>query len=134
MLALEQALEILEQAQTEVSWDHEDDLCDCTFQRIGMWKNPYIGEMLEVRMCCIWKELYKQFPEFVRVTKHEPAIWDGESDMPKSIWHRQLANHLGISIEEARMLGNEAPKGVTRTPKIPFYLAINGMEYRINLG
>ena len=96
----------------ESFWNHEDDACDCTFQRIGMWKNPYVGETLEVRMCCIWAELYKLFPQHVRVT---PAYlvddkewdarvweWDGESDMPRSIWYRQLARQHGITVAEAR--------------------------------
>ena len=96
----------------EAFWNHEDDACDCTFQRIGMWKNPYLGETLEVRMCCIWAELYQMFPQHVRVT---PAYlvndeewdtrvrdWDGDSDMPRSIWYRQLARQHGITVAEAR--------------------------------
>ena len=27
-----------------VEWEYHDDLCDCTYQRIGFWTNPYIGE------------------------------------------------------------------------------------------
>ena len=122
MLALQEALEILQNAHTEDAWDHQDDRCDCTFQRIGYWSNPYIGETLEVRMCCIWKELYKQFPEYVRVTKGEPAQWNGEADMPRSIWVRQLANETGLSVSEARCLNLEPPKGQPRREPTLLYL------------
>lgn len=133
MLALNQALEIARAGMPAEEWDVNDDRCDCTFQRIGYWTNPYIGETLEVRMCCIWKELYRQFPEFVRVTKHEPAEWNGEDNMPKSIWHRQLANHLGISIAEARALSMEAPKGQPKSEPIPFVLLMGGQEVMLDL-
>jgi hypothetical protein len=107
----------------ETFWNHEDDACDCTFQRIGMWKNPYIGETLEVRMCCIWAELYKLFPQHVRVTPGylvddagwDTSIreWDGESNMPRSIFYRQMARKDGISLAEARQryAHLEPPKG-----------------------
>ena len=94
-------------------WNHEDDACDCTYQRIGQWSNPYIAETLEVRMCCIWKELYKLFPDAVRVTpafldynsgewRTEPQEWDGHFEMPRSIWYRQLAKKEGRSLPEIR--------------------------------
>jgi hypothetical protein len=108
----------------ETFWNHEDDACDCTFQRIGMWKNPYLGETLEVRMCCIWAELYKLFPQHVRVT---PAYlvddkewdtrvreWDGESDMPESIWYRHYARKHGVTVAEARKVAGKPPKGTPR--------------------
>jgi hypothetical protein len=133
MIALEQALEIIEGLSTE-QWTHEDDLCDCTFQRIGYWYNPYIGESLEVRMCCIWKELYKQFPEFVRTSKHEPAEWNGEADMPRSVWHRQLANSTGVSITEAREMNIEAPKGKPRQAKPRMLLQWSGEWIEVTLG
>lgn len=107
-------------------WNHEDDACDCTFQRIGMWKNPYLGETLEVRMCCIWAELYKLFPQYVRVTPAylvddatwETSVreWDGEADMPRSIFYRQMARKDGISLAEARerYAHVEAPRGTPR--------------------
>lgn len=133
MLALEQALEILEQVKPAEAWDAQDDLCDCVFQRIGRWTNPYIGETLEVRMCCIWADIYKQYPQYVRVTRSEPAIWNGEFDMPKAIWHRQLANDKGISVSEARALEMDAPKAIQRPEAIPFVLVMNGMEYTLDL-
>ena len=97
----------------EEFWDVNDDLCDCTFQRIGMWTNPYLGETLEVRMCCIWAEFYKLFPQFVRVIPAfldynkdewvtEAMEWNGETDMPKPVWYRQIARREGISVTEAR--------------------------------
>ena len=108
----------------ETFWNHEDDACDCTFQRIGMWKNPYLGETLEVRMCCIWAELYKLFPQHVRVT---PAYlvddkewdtrvwdWDGEADMPEAIWYRHYARKHGVTVAEARKVAGRPPKGIPR--------------------
>ena len=96
----------------EAAWLHGDDACDCTFQRIGLWKNPYIGETLEVRMCCIWAELYKLFPQFVRVTpayltgddEWDTSVreWDGEHDMPRDIWYRQRARIEGLMLTEVR--------------------------------
>lgn len=111
----------------EEFWDVNDDRCDCTYQRIGMWTNPYIAETLEVRMCCIWAELYKLFPQFVRTTpaffdynanewNSEPRTWDGEADMPDSIWYRQIARQSGRTVAEARslMAGRVSPRGIPR--------------------
>lgn len=111
----------------EDTWDVNDDACNCTFQRIGFWTNPYLGETLEVRMCCIWAELYKLFPQHVRVTpafnnyntgewETEPWDWDGENDMPRSIWYRHLARKQGITVEEARerYAHLSPPKGVPK--------------------
>ena len=85
-----------------VHWLLGDDLCDCLFQRIGEWSNPYLGRTQRVRLCCIWAELYKQYPEFVQEVPYydpnrhkyvvEPAEWnDPVMDMPVYLWHRQLA-------------------------------------------
>lgn len=114
MLALLQAVEILESASV---WEHGDDLCDCTFQRIGNWYNPYLGEMLEVRLCCIWAEIYKQYPQFVRIFSTDPAEWNGESDMPKALWYRQQAKVRGVPLAEVRELGLPSPKGQPRMPQ-----------------
>lgn len=96
----------------ETVWLHGDDACDCTFQRIGLWKNPYIGETLEVRMCCIWGELYKLFPQHVRSTpayldgedewRAGQAEWNGETEMPRALWYRQLARHTGKPLADVR--------------------------------
>jgi len=97
----------------EDMWDTMDDLCDCMYPRIGMWTNPYLAETLEVRMCCIWKELYQLFPGFMRVTPafldynknewaSEPIDWNGEEDMPKAVWYRHMARKEGIPVAEAR--------------------------------
>lgn len=130
MLALEQALQII---RAQDVWDVNDDLCDCDFQRIGYWNNPYIGKTLEVRMCCIWAELYKSFPQFVRETTAEPAQWNGETDMPKSLWNRQLANELGMTVAQARDMGLEPPKGQPVKARIPFVLNFGGREVEIDL-
>jgi len=114
----------------EEFWTNQDDACNCTYQRIGMWTNPYIAETLEVRMCCIWKQLYELFPEHVRTIPAykdgnagewvtEPRDWDGEAGMPESIWHRQLARREGISVEEARVshADETPPAGISRPPQ-----------------
>lgn len=121
MLALEQALEIIGAQET---WDVNDDLCDCTYQRIGYWNNPYIGETLEVRFCCVWAELERQYPQFFRRTQIEPAAWNGEANMPRSVWHRQIAKANGVSVSEARELaaGQDSPRGIPRKSPAILYL------------
>lgn len=98
----------------EIRWTHGDDLCNCTFQRIGEWTNPYIARTLRVRICCIWAELYKQYPQYVQEIQGyydenedrfitEPQVWNSEdSDMPRHLWHRQLAVLLGVPLAEVR--------------------------------
>ena len=106
-------------------WETGDDLCDCTFQRVGRWTNPYLAQTRHVRLCCIEAELEKQFPQFVQVFDayqdpntdeliDEPMMWNGEFDMPKDIWHRQLARIRGEDLELVRekFAGLEPPKGV----------------------
>ena len=102
-------------AEPDVHWEHGDDLCNCTFQRIGTWANPYIGKTLKVRMCCIWESIYAQFPEFVqridgawddntRMYNPEPQDWDSTDwDMPLHIWHRHLAAKTGKTLDEIRV-------------------------------
>ena len=128
MLALEQALAIINAQET---WDVNDDLCDCVYQRVGYWNNPYVGETLEVRLCCVWAEFEKQWPQFFRRTQMEPAEWNGEADMPKSLFVRQIAHSEGIPVSEARSIvesGLPIPKGIERKPKPQFYLPWSG-EY-----
>ena len=95
-------------------WLLGDDKCDCTFQRIGQWGNPYIGKTLQIRFCCIWAELAKQYPEFVQEVdcywdsnKLEPIIgaqpWDSEEmAMPLYLWYRQLATEQERPLVEIR--------------------------------
>lgn len=100
MLALEQAIQIVNAQQT---WDVNDDACDCTHQRVGYWYNPYHGEVLETRLCCVWAELEKQYPQFFRRTYVEPVEWNAlDTDMPRSIWYRQLAALTGKPLAEIR--------------------------------
>lgn len=133
----------------DVRWKSHDDLCDCVYQRIGMWTNPYLGETLEVRMCCIWGELYKQYPQFVRLVPAfldyghndewitEPAEWNGEDEMPKALWYRQLARKQGRSVESIRAEYSEKdelrPKGQKIPEPVPFILLIDGQEFSIDL-
>ena len=95
-------------------WLQGDDKCDCTFQRIGEWGNPYIGKSLQVRLCCIWAELARAYPQFVQEVdcywdrnRVAPVVgpqpWDSEEmDMPLDIWYRQLATQQGRPLDEIR--------------------------------
>lgn len=115
----------------DLQWKHDDDLCDCTYQRIGFWTNPYLAETQEIRLCCVWAKLGEMFPDFVRKVpaywneneqqwETEPWRWDGEEAMPKAIWYRHLARKLGVTVAEARAEYGEKdelrPKGCQRVP------------------
>lgn len=121
----------------DVQWKHEDDLCDCTFQRIGMWKNPYLAETLEIRLCCVWAELGKMFPQFVRTIPGywnenteewmtEPWEWNGETPMPAALWHRQIARKNNITVSEAREIAGPPPQGKARKSKPVILLSFSG--------
>lgn len=114
------------EATPGLMWEHNDDLCDCTFQRIGFWTNPYIGSTLRVRLCCMWKKLDEMFPGMVTEIpafynynegQYETGarVWDStEADMPRSIWYRHLAALTGRSLQEIRVDYQDAdpPKAV----------------------
>lgn len=132
----------------DVQWQHEDDLCDCTYQRIGMWKNPYLAETLEIRLCCVWAELAKQYPDFVRTipgyfnenTKQwetQPWEWNGEAEMPRAIWYRHLARKLDRPLAEIRAEYAERdelrPKGYVKPEPVPLFIHIMGDWHPINL-
>jgi hypothetical protein len=135
MIALEQALAIVEaQEFGRQSWNVNDDLCDCVYQRTCSWYNPYIGETYEVRICCLYAEFEKQWPHLFRRLQTEPAEWNGETDMPRSIYHRQLAALEGISLEGARSIAGEAPKGKPRSPKPLFWLPMGSEYFEVILG
>ena len=105
----------------EVRWTNQDDLCDCTFQRIGEWTNPYIGQTMRVRFCCVWEEFERMWPQhFERIDAgydhnaksyvHEPMEWNGEDDMPRSIWYRQIQKITGQSLDQVRnQYGTQEP-------------------------
>ncbi len=129
----------------DIQWKQNDENCDCIYQRVGMYTNPYLAETLEIRMCCIWQEIYQLFPQFVRMVPAfwnyntdewvtEPMEWNGEDDMPVAIWHRQLARQRGITVAEARALNLPAPKGKVRQPKPTFYLKWSGEYVPFELG
>lgn len=101
----------------EIRWKQDDDLCDCTFQRIGWWTNPYLARTMEVRLCCIWKILAEQNPEIAALVREipafddynrdcwvsEPAAWDSKDhDMPRALWHRQLSIQQDKPLEQVR--------------------------------
>ena len=122
-------------------WNNQDDLCDCIYQRIGMWTNPYLSETLEVRLCCMWAEFEKDHPQFIRRTAAyndgnakawDTAVpeWDGEAEMPKSLWYRQLARKEGRSVAEIRAeyVNRDylRPKGEPKRAKFPFLVNVSG--------
>ena len=135
-------------ALPEIEWKQDDDLCDCTYQRIGSWTNPYLAETLEVRMCCIWKELYRQFPQFVREVPAfwdynknewvtEPIEWNGEQDMPRAMWHRQLSRMTGLDLNTVRSMNTTPPQGKPRglpQPKPVILLRWSGEWIPVELG
>jgi len=123
--------QILTAAIPGLQWETHDDLCDCTFQRIGFWTNPYIGATLRMRLCCLWKELAKQYPDLIQEVPHfynynthkyedKPWDWNGEFDMPRAIWYRHLASKTGLPLPEVReqYRDQEPPKGVPKPKQL----------------
>ena len=133
MIALEQALAIVEAQET---WSVQDDLCDCTYQRIGYWYNPYIGETLETRLCCVWAEFEKVWPQFFRRVQHEPAAWNGEDDMPRAVWNRQLAAKFGRPLADIRedYANTEPTKGQPRKEALVLWVISPWGEVPLKLG
>ena len=98
----------------EITWKHDDDLCDCTFQRIGEWTNPYLARTMRVRFCCVWNEILKDYPQYVEEIpaffnynedkfENDPWEWDSkDADMPRAIWYRQIQTITGKSLDEIR--------------------------------
>jgi hypothetical protein len=114
----------------EITWTHGDDLCNCTFQRIGDWANPYIARTRRVRVCCLEnrmlegnEDLVQDIPGYFNENtgdfETEPWVWDGEDDMPEHLFMRQTAIIQGLSLDETRVKfeGVEPPKGIAR-PKV----------------
>ena len=114
----------------EFTWTHGDDLCDCTFQRIGEWTNPYLARTRRVRVCCLEdrmldgnEDLVQDIPGFFNddtgLFETEPWVWNGEDDMPEHLFMRQTAIIQGLSLDETRVKfeGVEPPKGIPR-PKV----------------
>lgn len=100
----------------EIRWTTGDDLCDCTFQRIGWWTNPYIAKTMEVRLCCAWAKLAEMFPEIGQYIREIPAFddingsrwqtepmeWNGEEEMPRSYWYRHIVAKTGKPLADVR--------------------------------
>ena len=98
----------------EIRWMHGDDLCDCTFQRIGEWANPYIARTMRIRFCCVWGELLKDYPQHVQEIpgyfnenteqiEQEPWAWNGEEEMPRALWYRQIQTVTGLPLDTIRL-------------------------------
>lgn len=130
----------------DVDWANQDDLCDCTYQRIGLWKNPYLAETLEIRLCCVWAKLAEQYPDCVRTIpgyrndntgewETQPWEWNGETEMPRAIWLRHLARKQGRPLAEIRAAyADQAPPQGTPRRSIPFILLFSGEEIGIDFG
>lgn len=112
---------LLAEAVGAAEWVHGDDLCDCVFQRIAKWENPYLGATYQVRFCCAWKRLQEMWPDLFRETQGTQQAWNGESDMPRALWHRQVALAMGLTVPEAREMlrESEPPKGQPRPQPRP---------------
>ncbi len=99
----------------EFHWTHGDDKCNCTFQRIGQWANPYIGKTIQIRLCCAWAKLFER-PEMAEFYQEfdgywnentqdfdrEPIPWNSDSDMPRYLFYRQVATVTGQTLDEVR--------------------------------
>lgn len=109
---LEQQLASILAPVGEVEWKHGDDRCDCTFQRIGYWQNPYLGVAHEIRLCCAWARLRELWPDLFRdYVTNEPRDWDGAADMPRALWHRQVAIREGVPLADVRVRNLPVPQG-----------------------
>lgn len=100
----------------DVYWLVGDDLCDCAFQRIGEWANPYTARTQRYRLCCMWAriiealglgEYVQEIPAYYDGNRHryvtEPREWDSEEmPMPLDIWYRQLAAKEGKTLAQVR--------------------------------
>ena len=135
----EQVLAALTAEQLPVRWLLGDDKCDCAYQRIGEWGNPYLAQTIQFRFCCIWAELSKQFPQFVQEVPAfwddnrlepltEPQAWDSEEmDMPLYLWYRQLSRQTGRPLADIRAeyqhrqdeRPRKVPKGTGRESRQP---------------
>ena len=99
-----------------VQWLQGDDRCDCLYQRIGEWRNPYLGQTHQIRLCCAWDAIAKAIPGVAqavqtlqgyydsnRVEPQPLREWDSdEMDMPLGLWYRQLAVKTGRSVADIR--------------------------------
>lgn len=113
-----------------LEWEMHDDLCDCIYQRVGFWSNPYLAETHKIRLCCVWARLREMWPDLfqdipayfdlnTRRYIEEAAEWNGEDDMPRAVWYRQLAHRTGKPLAEvrAKYADQEPPRGVKRAYK-----------------
>ena len=133
---LEEVSRILDPVQApEVRWIIGDNLCDCMFQRIADWNNPYLGRTQRLRLCCAWERILdligregivQMLPYFDpnRATYNaEPAPWDShDMEMPVAFWHRQMAVQQGKSVSQIREeyagRENERPKAIGPHPTV----------------
>ena len=118
---------LLDAVVPEYHWEHGDDLCDCEIQNIALSMNPYSGQTLKIRLCCLYKELEDSFPHLFQHIKGywddneqqwitAQMEWNGEDDMPRALWNRQIATREGLPIEviRERTQFQEPPKGIPR--------------------
>ena len=118
----------------EVKWQVDDDLCDCPFQRIRWWTNPYLSKTTEIRLCCFYKKLGEMFPELAVFMRDIDMFddykkegkdegdryhwtdrvleWTADSDMPRALWYRQIQTLTGMDLEVIRTTfqNQEPPK------------------------
>jgi len=118
--------ELLQQPVATTWWQHGDDLCDCTFHNIQDWTNPYLGQTLRIRMCCLLRDLATMFPQYFEAVdayfdhnrqQHIFSVqpWDSEEhDMPRYLWYRQVAIQTGepLAVVRARLKDQTPPSRV----------------------
>ncbi|HLE80168.1 MAG TPA: hypothetical protein VJA25_02625, partial [Dehalococcoidia bacterium] len=65
----------------------------------------------------------------------EPADWNGEAEMPKAIWYRQLARKQGRLVQDIRTEYSARdelrPRG--RSKSVPLFVCFGGEWRAINL-
>ena len=102
---------------------YQDDLCDCAFVNVWEWKNPYTATTLRFRFCCWLTEqrvrygnLFEELPGYHDAASEQLVtdcrVWDGEEDMPRHLFYRQMARKTGRPLAEVRREYRDQP-----TPK-----------------
>ena len=124
-----------------VQWLQGDDGCDCLYERIGAWTNPYLGQTHQIRLCCAWDAIAKAIPgveaavqtlpfyyDNNRIDPQTHQEWDSEEmDMPLGLWYRQLAVKTGMPVAAIRQeyqrrqdeRPRKVPKGAGRESRQP---------------
>ena len=85
-----------------------DDECDCLFQNVQEYSNPYYNKTLRFRYCCLLAEFRKQWPHLFEEIEgwwdSERKMWRNEAlDPGEQLKHMpgHLAEHVSVRHEAA---------------------------------